>query len=128
VFELPAGYYWFVSRACFFDFPFRSSFRGLNAAQLSTLPIFTSIYSNALFANDVKERLAVPFSDHSHLLRRWIFFPGSLMRNFIGLFNSREKIFDLFRNQVHFAPNENKHQKEKEEIDYPENSDKIHRL
>jgi hypothetical protein len=98
-----------------------------NTAQLSTLPIFTSIYSNALFANDVKERLAVPFSDHSHLLRRWIFFPGSLMRNFIGLFNSREKIFDLFRNQIRFAPNENKHQKEKEEIDYPKNSDKIHK-
>jgi hypothetical protein len=48
------------------------------------------------------------------------------VRNLIALLNSREKIIDLFRDQVHFTPQENKHQKEKEEIDDPENSDNIH--
>jgi hypothetical protein len=50
-----------------------------------------------------------------------------LERNFFAQFNSSEKIIDLSRDQVHFAPQENEDQKEKEEIDYPENPDNIHK-
>lgn len=49
------------------------------------------------------------------------------MPKVIALLNGREKIIDLFRDQVHFAPQEDKHQKEKEEVNDPENPENIHK-
>jgi hypothetical protein len=59
-------------------------------------------------------------------LGTWVFFLSSFERYFIAQFDRREKIIDLSRDQVHFAPQENEDQKEEEEIDYPENSENIH--
>jgi hypothetical protein len=49
------------------------------------------------------------------------------MRDIITQLDCGDKIFDLSHDQVHFAPQENKDQEKKEEIDYPENPDNFHK-
>jgi len=98
-----------------------------NTAVIGNSSVFHGISINALsFIYDVKELLIIPILYRSRLRSR-AFLLKSLMRNFIALLNGGENFIDLFGNQIHFAPQEYEDQEEEEEVDYPENSDNIHR-